>query len=505
MRVALLNAPYAETYGPLKAASGRYFPLGLGYIAAVLRRGGHEVLFLDPEAQGLPDHAVASRMASFKPGLVGVSCATPSFPKARHLAGIAKRVAPGCTTVVGGVHATAMPEAVLKQAPEFDISALGEGEETMLDLADALDQGSLSPDVLRPMPGVAFRDGEGLHINKKREWLRDLDTLPFPARNLVDFDLYVPHAHNRRGRRATTAITSRGCPYQCIFCASHIVLGYPFRSHSPEYIVDEIEHLAKTYGVDQIIFNDDVFTMDKRRDYKICDLILKRNLKVSWFCFARVDAVTKDILVAMKRAGCFSIGFGVESGDPTMLKNIRKNITVEQVRHALALANEVGIKSQCFFVFGNPGETPETVERSIQFAIEIKPVLAFFNMMVPYPGTEAYDIHYGGSGIPLENVRWEDWVAVGPHSTIQIPGLPSLERVVADASRRFYLRGTQIIKMLRFVSNFGELWQLFRGGFALGLQILCWRINHLAASRSSKKTGGALPPTKAPSQPVTAG
>lgn len=483
MRIALLNAPYAETYGPLRAASGRYFPLGLGYIAAVLKRDGHDVVFLDPEAQNLSEAAVASRLGSFRPQLVGVSCATPSFPKARRFAAIAKRVAPDALTVVGGVHATAMPHGVLAQAPEIDVVALGEGEETMLDLAAALTDGPVGPDVLAPMPGVAFRTAAGVTVNAKREWMRDLDALPFPARDLVDFDLYVPHAHNRRGRRATTAITSRGCPYQCIFCASHIVLGYPFRSHSPEYIVAEMEHLNRTWGVDQVVFNDDVFTMDKRRDYRICELLLEKNLKMSWFCFARVDSVTKDILATMKRAGCFSVGFGVESGDPGMLQTIKKKITVDQVRQALAWSNEVGLKSQTFFVFGNPGENAETVERSIRFAIEIKPVLAFFNMMVPYPGTEAYDVHFSGAGVPLGDVRWEDWVAVGPRAAIEVEGVPSLERAVAEANRRFYLRPRQLLKMLGHVTSPRELWQLVRGGIALGLQVLFWRIG--AAVRSA--------------------
>lgn len=492
MKVALLNAPYAETYGPLKSASGRYFPLGLGYIAAVLRRGGHDVILLDPDAQDMPDDQVAARLAEFKPGLVGVSCATPSFPKARHYAAIAKRVAPGCATVVGGVHATAMPGVVLGQAPEFDVAALGEGEETMLDLAAAREAGPLTKDLLAPMRGVAFRDGDAVQANAKREWMRQLDDLPFPARNLVDFDVYVPHAHNRRGRRATTAITSRGCPYQCIFCASHIVLGYPFRSHSPEYVVEEIAWLNRTYGVDQIIFNDDVFTMDKRRDYRICELLLERNLKVSWFCFARVDSVNLDILKMMKKAGCFSVGFGCESGDPEMLKTIKKKITVEQIRQALAWANEAGLKSQCFFVFGNPGETAATVKSTVDLAVEIKPVLAFFNMMVPYPGTEAYDLHYGATGAPMDTVRWEDWVAVGPHSTIQVPGVPSLERAVADANRRFYLRPRQIVRMLRHVTNLNELWQLVRGATALTLQILRWRLN---AALNPPPPPAALTPT----------
>ncbi len=477
MRIALLNAPYAETYGPLKSASGRYFPLGLGYIAGVLRRAGHDLLFLDPEAQDMSEQTVANLLKDFNPRMVGISCATPSFPTARKYARIAKTVAPDTLTVVGGVHATAFPDGVLREAPEIDLCALGEGEETMVELANALAAGPVTDDVLGPMKGVAFRSNGTTQANAKREWIRSLDDLPFPARDLVPFERYVPHAHNRRGKRATTAITSRGCPYQCIFCASHIVLGYPFRSHSPEYVVDEMEHLNKRYGVDQIVFNDDVFTMDKRRDHKICELIRKRNLKMSWFCFARVDSVTKEILKDMKDAGCFSVGFGVESGDPEMLKTIKKKITVDQARQAVGWANELGLKSQCFFVFGNPGETKVTIQKTIDFAVELSPPLAFFNMMVPYPGTEAYDIHYGGTGVPLETVKWEDWVAVGPRSAIEVPGVPSLERAVADANRRFYLRPGQILRMLRHVTNFQEAWQLARGGLALAMQIAQWRIS----------------------------
>jgi radical SAM superfamily enzyme YgiQ (UPF0313 family) len=480
MRIALLNAPYAAAYGPLKSASGRYFPLGLGYLGAVLRRAGHEVVLIDPEAARLGEDALAARLRDFAPPLVGISCATPTFPAARRLAGLAKAAVPGCVTILGGVHATAVPAAVLAQAPEIDLAGLGEGEETVVELARRIGDGSLAADVLREVPGIAFRRGGEVKVNPMRPWIRDLDALPFPARDLVDFDLYVPHAHNRRGRRATTAISSRGCPYPCVFCASHVVLGRGFRCHSPEYVVGEIEHLVRTHGVDQIIYNDDAFTTNRARDERICELILQRNLRISWFCFARADGVTKDLLLLMKRAGCYSVGFGIESGDPDVLRAMRKNETIDQMRQAVGWANAAGLKTQCFFVFGNPGETPKAVERTVRFAIELSPALAFFNMMVPYPGTEAY---FGEQGPPLDRVRWEDWVAVGPHAAVSIPGLPPLERLVARANRRFYFRPGQILRMLAHASNPQEVWQLVRGALALTAQILWWTV----AGKGSKR------------------
>ncbi|MEK7474214.1 MAG: radical SAM protein [Candidatus Coatesbacteria bacterium] len=476
MRVALINAPYAAAYGPLKSASGRYFPLGLGYLGAVLRRAGHEVILLDPEARRLPDDALAARLRAFGPLLVGITCATPSFPAARRLAAVARAAVPEAVTILGGVHATALPAAVLAQAPGIDLVGLGEGEETMVDLASRLAQGPLSPDVLRAVPGIAFRDGDAVRVNAMRPWIRDLDSLPFPARDLVDFRDYVPHAHNRRGRRATTAISSRGCPYPCTFCASHVVLGRGFRRHSPEYVVGEIEHLVRTQGVDQIIYNDDAFTTDRARDVAICELILQRNLRISWFCFARADGVTRDLLALMNRAGCYSVGFGIESGDPDVLRAMHKNETLDQMRQAVGWANDLGFKTQCFFVFGSPGETPASAERTVRFAQELNPALAFFNMMVPYPGTEAYRACFGEAGPPLDRVRWEDWVAVGPHAAVQVQGLPPLERVVADANRRFYGRPGQVWRMLKHASNALEVWQLVRGGIALALQILRWRL-----------------------------
>ena len=475
MRVVLLNAPSAGTYGPLEKASGRYFPLGLGYIAAFLRRRGHEPYIIDPEAEGLSDDAVAARLASLAPRLCGITSATPSFPSARRLAAMVKRVLPGTPVVLGGVHASAVPERALREAPEADLVAAGEGEETMAELAQALGEGALSPGVCSGIRGIWYRDGDAVRSAPPRPVIEPLDSHPIPARDLVDLSLYRPHAHNRRGRRAATAVTSRGCPFRCIFCASKVVLGDRYRSHGAAYVVGELEEMAGRFGVDQVIFNDDIFTFNRERDLEICDLMLKKGLKLQWFCFARVDTVSREVLKAMRRAGCYSIGFGVESGDEGMLKAMRKTVTLDRVRESLAMANELGFKTQCFFVFGAPGETRETVEKTIAFAKELKPVLCFFNMLVPYPGTEAYEIVFGPPGPPLGRPAWEDWVAIGPRSTYKVPGLGPLETAVAEANRRFYYRPAQVLRMLRHASSFSEVLQLARGALALLIQILAWR------------------------------
>jgi len=493
VRVALINAPYAATYGPLRSASGRYFPLGLGYIAAVLKTAGHEVRLEDPETEGLSPAGLAARLAAFSPELAGISCATPSFPEAARIATLIRRVAPSCLTVAGGVHVSALPTATLAQAPDLDVAVIGEGEETLRDLArviagakaafgnDGFGAGERpGPEALADLPGIAYRGRDGVAtINAPRALIRDLDSLPFPARDLVSLDRYVPHAHNRRGRRATTAISSRGCPYGCVFCASHVALGRGFRAHSPRYVVAELQHLATNFGVDQVIFNDDAFTLDPVRVAAICDLIGSAGLRMAWSCFARADSVTPELLRSMKRAGCFSVGFGVESGDPGILKRTGKSVSLDQIRLAVSRTREAGLKTQCFFVFGSPGETKETIESTVAFAIELKPVLAFFNMMVPYPGTEEYAARFGREDRVPDGVHWEDWVAVGPRAAISIPGVPQLERAVAEANRRFYFRPAQIMAMFRMADGWREMVQMVRGMLALLAQMVVWRLARL--------------------------
>jgi len=465
MKVALINAPYIDLYGPIKSAAGRYFPLGLGYIASVLKRGGNEVIIIDPEAEGIDYSEIRRRLRNFSPRIVGISSATPNFGKACKIAKIAKEE--GISMVVlGGTHASSMPEVIIKNYPAVDIVCIGEGEEMMLELCQGRD--------LQQIKGICYRKDGGIFRTPPRDFIEDVDSIPFPARELVNLNWYRPNTYIDRGKRSATLITSRGCPNRCVFCASHTTLGKKFRAHSPEYVLGEIEHLNKQYGIEHFVFNDDTFTMNRQRVREICSRILERNLRIEWYCFARVNTVDRDLLSLMKRAGCTQIGFGIESGDEQILKNLKKNITLEQSIQALRICNELGIETFAFFIFGCPGESATTIKKTIEFSKKIKPTLAFFNMLVPYPGTEIFNSSYTDLSM-LEN--WDDFVAIGVNPVVDSPDLPkeALQKWVYRANLAFYLRPSQLWTILRHIKSLKEMWIKLAGGYGLLRQILKWR------------------------------
>lgn len=479
VKVVLVNAPYIDLYGPIKMASGQYFPLGLGYIAAVLRKAGHRVQLLDPEVQQLDQTDLRKALSKEGPDAVGITCATPNFAHAVDIAKLVKQET-DAITIIGGVHASALPEAVLQSYPQVDIAVVGEGENTMLELLDTLSvRGSLSE-----VKGIVYRDGPEIHWNKRRPWIKDLDSLPFPARDLVDINLYRPHSHNVRRKPCITMLTSRGCPFGCNFCASHLSLGRGFRAHSPEYVIEEIEYLVKEYGAQQLLITDDTFTVDKSRVVKICNGIIRKAIKVEWFCFARVDLVDRELLSLMKRAGCFSIGYGVESGDQRILENLSKGIDLVKCKEIFQISNELGFKTQAFFILGSVGETQETIKKTIRFSLELDPVLAFFNILVPYPGTKVFNEFCDADQID----NWEDFVAVGINPAIELGSLTrrELRKAIYEANRRFYLRPGQLLKMLSGIRSTYELSQYLRGGIGLLRQMRRWHKNSSRASRANR-------------------
>ncbi|MFH1309489.1 MAG: radical SAM protein [Candidatus Omnitrophota bacterium] len=470
MKILLISAPYVDYYGPIKLASGRYFPLGLGYIASYLRRKSHEVLLCEPEAQGLSYKMIHDIFFREKPDVIGISSATPNFYNAVKLAKLAK-TATTAVVVYGGAHASAIPEFIVQKYGEyFDYLVVGEGEETLGELAACLNDRQIPFEV----PGLCFSHNGNVVRTENRKPMENLDSLPYPARDLISPKLFRPNMHNVRYKKCFTMLTSRGCPFNCSFCASYLTMGKRYRPHSADYVLGEMSFLRERYNAQQLIINDDTFTLDRGRLVEICEGMIKKRLNFKWFCFSQIAAVDKDVLKLMNEAGCYNIGFGVESASPRIMESIGKTIPLKKCAEVINDANALGIKTQAFFVFGKKGETLQEMKDTVKFALSVNPTLAFFNMLVPYPGTRDFSDFF--KDVPLEQIEWKDFVAIGTKSVLkQSCGRAiDLEKMLSEANLKFYFRGKQLLHILSKIGTWHEFRAYITGAAALSLQMMKW-------------------------------
>lgn len=471
MKIQLINTPYLESYGSLKKIAAIYFPLGLGYIAAVLKENGYnEIDLFDPEAERSSWKDIKQRIKSFNAEVVGLSCVTSNYHTAKKIAKLVKKINKKAFVVAGGIHVSALPEETLKDSPEIDLVVIGEGEYTFLEVCQEIKRKKN----FKSIQGIALRQGEKIFRSADREFISDLDKIPFPARDLVNLDNYHTPSHMNIGERAITLISSRGCPAQCTFCASRVVAGKKFRAHSPDYVLREIDYLQKKYGLKYFIFEDDSFTINKERVKEICQLLIKRKETITWSCFGRVTTVDRTILKLMKKAGCYLIGYGIEAGDELIRQNIKKGITEEQCLKAFKTSKEVGLKTQGFFMIGNPGETEETIRKTINFAIKLNPTLVFFSPLVPYPGTEIYNNLCGIHFNPSKN--WSNYSAFGDNLALRLHDIPpqKLKYYCSLANRKFYLRPTYLFERIKNLSSPTELRASLLGAFVLLSKSFRW-------------------------------
>jgi len=471
MKILLIKAPYLDVYGPIRLAAGNYFLLGLGYIAAFLREKGHSVSILDPEAQNLNQGELLEKIKAYCPDIVGISATTPDFKNALKVTDLVRKNI-DTFIILGGIHASSLPEYILKTHPgRFDALCIGEGELTMLEICQYL-EGKIKS--LSEIKGICFQEKGGINRTPPRPFIEDVDSLPFPARDLVDPDLYRPHAFNFRKGKTATIITSRGCPFRCIFCASKLTLGGKFRARSPDNVLREIKHLIERYHVNHILIQDDTFTFDVERAKEICRQIVNEKLEIEWFAFSQVSKIDEELFSLMKRAGCYSIGFGIESADQEVLKSMRKVNTIEECSFAIKSAKKYGLKTQAYFIFGNKGDTKETVSKTIKFAIRTSPTLAFFNKLVPYPGTEIFQEHFGTN---YKDLDWRDFVPYGINAVSGTGNLSKrdLQLLALKANFVFYFRPAQIIAIIRTIKSSYELKEYLKCALALVLQMVSWK------------------------------
>jgi anaerobic magnesium-protoporphyrin IX monomethyl ester cyclase len=383
MKVLLINPFVERMHRELAYAENFRPPLGLAYCAAVLEAAGHEVRILDALVLGMRGPALARELRGFGPELVGLSVYSPTRYEAFRTAALVRAtLGPRVPVVVGGPHVSVTAEDTLRHVPAIDFVVVGEGEETLLELVQRLEAGE---DPLG-VAGLVGRDGEDLVEGPPRGNVERLDELPRPARHLLPMRRYGTRMPST-DLACTTLLSSRGCPARCTFCTRDW-FSRQTRMHSPDYMLAEIEEVSARWGLRGFIFQDDTFTLNKRRIFELCEELRRRDLGVRWLATTRVDCLSRELMQAMKDAGCRVLTFGAESMNPETLRWLKKGFTVEQVRQAVAWAREVGLTVRCSYLVGIGEETEEDLRRSIREAraLEVSKLKANVGLSV-YPGT----------------------------------------------------------------------------------------------------------------------
>ena len=371
----------------------RFPPLGLGYIAASLRSQGVQVELVD--CTFLTREEALAKAKRSKPQIIGFYSMFSMKKTTLELAALLRK---DCELlVVGGPLPTLEPSGYLDV---FDVAVQGEGEAAMVEIAECQRKGI----DLSCVEGIAYKDNGAVKFTPPRKHVEDLDSLPFPARDLFDNEAYKRHYLRRFGYSISPLITSRGCPFSCDFC-SRPVFGQSFRTRSASNVVDEVDEIAGL-GYDRVWFADDCFTLNRERLMDVCVELVKRKVDVHWECLSRVDTMDREVAAAMRRSGCVRVFFGIESGTDEVLGLMQKQITVEQARRAVYNAKELGLKVGAFFILGYPGESDETVLDTVRFASGLPLDYLSFTLPYPIPGTALFGRVKGNGGLVGDD--WEE-------------------------------------------------------------------------------------------------
>ncbi len=389
MRIILINPPSLFSDGSSSPIQGYHPPLGLLYVAAVTEKDGFDVTVYDASINKASFDDVRNELRKGY-DVIGITAFTGSRESVYLCASIAKEENKLATVVLGGPHVSSLSEITLRELPFVDVVVRGEGELTFLELVQKLATNESYQDI----KGISIRDNNGVpYSNPVREVITDLGTLPWPARHLVPMDRYFKaslwHEHQLR-RPGTAIVTGRGCPGNCIFCSSPTMWGRRVRRRTPESIIDEIRHLHKQYGVNDIFFMDDTFTANKKWVTEFCEGLIQGGLDISWRCLGRVDTVTYDLLSIMKKAGCYHVNYGIESGSQETHKVIQKSITIEQAIKAIETTRKARLFVGADFIIGFPGETRDDMKETAALVKRLPLNNFAFNMLWLFPGTVLY-------------------------------------------------------------------------------------------------------------------
>ena len=443
-RIILVNPEYYKdifSNSKVRAAiSCGVTPLGLASIASSARSFGHKVMILDLNLADKAQKCLQDTVIKFKPDIVGITSTTPLIKTAYRICEIIKKIDPQILVVAGGPHPTALPEDVIKES-KIDVVVAGEGDLTFNSIAQNVP--------LEDIPGIAYKKDSRIIFSKvNRPIIDNLDSLPFPAYDLFQIKRYIQPRITSRGYPTGNIETSRGCYGKCVFCNKNIH-GHRLRMKSPLRVVDEMEMMLGL-GFKEIHIIDDLFTADMDRVYRICEEILRRDLRFSWYPRGggRVDRVSQGLLKIMKSSGCYRIPFGIESGSQRIINIINKNIELGQAEDAICLAKGAGLETECYFMLGLPSETEQDIRKTIDFAIKLNPDYAKFAITIPLPGTQLFDSVQAAGKILTRD--WDKYSFAGSLRDIYVHDSLTWEQIENYyhlSHKKFYFRMDYVLRM----------------------------------------------------------
>lgn len=432
MKVLLIFPPLSvkERYNKNIETGGNLPPLGLCYMAAILEQKGYDVKIIDCPANNYTQEDVIKEIENFKPQWVGLTAITLLINRTTEITNLIKTKFPKIKILVGGPHATIMPKETLKQTKASAV-IVGECEEVLADII----KGKIKTKIINAKP------------------VKNLNKIPFPARHLLDMKKYTSLPNNYRySSNVFQILTTRGCPFTCTYCAS---ANGNFRQRSVENVIAEIKHLIDKYNIKEVAFWDDIFTMNKQWVIDFCDTLKKEKIKLAWSCETRLNLITEELAKKMKKAGCWNIFFGIESGVQELLDNVKKKTNLEIIRKGIKATKKAGLEVRGAFMLGLPGETPELARKTIDFAIELDPDYAQFSLTTPYPGTELYKTHTDWGVLDKNFSKYHIWAPVFlPHGYKSFDELKAIQQ---EAFKRFYFRPKYIIKKMLKIRSWNDI------------------------------------------------
>lgn len=464
MKILFINPPYANFEG-LRESGGHMLPLSFGYLAAYARKQIPELEFeiLDCEAEGLNYQQIKERVGNAKPDMVGFTAPTPTMKHVYKISEIIKEIYPHTLIIAGGIHPTILPERTMREGEKIDFIVIGEGEITFAELLGALKNGQKE---FSNISGLCWREKNKIIVNQRRELIKNLNELPFPARDIFNLKLYYSAPTKKVSEEnASPIVTSRGCPFNCIHCPSRIIWSGNLRYRTADNVVSEIEECINKYNLREFNFFDDTFTVNRGRVIEICDKIIEKKLRIYWVCFSRANTIDDELVEVMEKAGCRKISFGLESGNQKILDLMGKKTTIEQGRKAVEITKKHKLEAHATFMLGNVGETARTIKETINFAKNLNLDNATFFITCPFPGTDLYQIAQNLGHIN-QNTEWEAFAPLTCQQPILVQNNLTGEELIywqKKAFKQFYLRPKYIIKKLRQLRGKGGMKSLLEG------------------------------------------